>query len=118
MARSRIDTAVRGSVAQEATGSAWIALWKSQIRTTPGPGTTPASAIARRTWCVVVSVPLAAQQLDTRERRTGHGQTAMGSEDGAAAHDVRRNARGLAGGGPDARLRARLALRPFRADPG
>src|SRR3954470_6593601 len=78
-------------------------LWKSQTRT--APGTTRASAIAPRTWCAVVGVPLAAKLVDTRGRRTSHGQTAMGSQDGATAHDVRRYARGLAGGRPDARLR-------------
>src|ERR687885_314013 len=42
----------------------------------------------------------------------------MGSQDVAIAYDLRRAAQGLAGRRPDARVRARVALRPFRADPG
>src|SRR5215208_1071057 len=47
-----------------------------------------------------------------------YDQSPLGRQDGTPAHDLRRAASGLTGGRPHARLRGRVALRPFRADPG
>ncbi|CAA9565337.1 MAG: hypothetical protein AVDCRST_MAG19-2198, partial [uncultured Thermomicrobiales bacterium] len=44
------------------------------------------------------------------------GGAFVGDQDGAAAHDLRGDAAGLEGGGRGAGVRARLALRPLRAD--
>src|SRR5919199_6320961 len=69
-------------------------------------------------FCAMMDVLLAVQLCGTRWRRTNHGKPTMGSQDVATAYDLRRAAQGLARRRPDARVRARVALRPFRADPG